>query len=138
MIRQFTPQTIPTIMDECREALEVVAKKHGLSLQRKTCRYRPDEAPVAFRLLVLERTEEGDEIDPKETEFRRYAAAFGLTPDDFGKTFKVQGDSYQISGIKPRGRRYNVLGKSASTGKVYKFEVSAVLGGLARHQTQGV
>lgn len=138
MLRQFTPQNIPTIMDECREALEVVAKKHGLSLQRKTCRYRPDEAPVAFRFLVLERTEEGDEIDPKETEFRRYATGFGLTPDDFGKTFATFNGEYRISGLKPRGRKYNVLGTHTTNGKTYKFEVSAVLGGLARHQTQGV
>ena len=133
VINEFNNGNIGNIMDDCRDALELVAEEYGLVLQRKTCRYSSDDAPVSFRLLVPERTEDGEAVNPKETEFRKYARRFGLEPDDYGKLFKTYNGVYRVSGIKPRGKKFNVLGEHVNTGKTYKFPSSAVVDGLERH-----
>ena len=130
-INEFNKGNIDKIMDECREALEPVAEKYGLVLQRKSWTFRPDNSPVPFRLLVPERAEDGSAISTRETEFRKYAHRFGLKPDDFGKTFKTFNGVYRICGIKPKGRKYTVLGESIVNGGVYKFPHAPVIASLS-------
>lgn len=125
--------TVRMILEEAREALASVADKYGVILERKHCTYSSTEIPVAFKFVVPERTEGGEAIDPKETEFRKYAQRFGLEPDDYGKLFKTYNGVYRVSGIKPRGKKYNVLGDHINSGKTYKFPASAVVDGLERH-----
>ena len=125
--------TVRMILEEAREALASVADKYGVVLERKHCTYSSTEIPVAFKFVVPERTEGGEAIDPKETEFRKYAQRFGLEPDDYGKLFKTYNGVYRVSGIKPRGKKYNVLGDHINSGKTYKFPASAVVDGLERH-----
>ena len=125
--------TVRMILEEAREALASVADKYGVILERKHCTYSSTEIPVAFKFVVPERPEGGAAIDPKETEFRKYAQRFGLEPDDYGKLFKTYNGVYRVSGIKPRGKKYNVLGDHINSGKTYKFPASAVVDGLERH-----
>ena len=125
--------TVKMILEDAREALASVADKHGVVLERKHCTYSSTEIPVAFKFVVPERTEDGEAIDPKETEFRRLAQRFGLEPDDYGRLFKTYNGVYRVSGIKPRGKKYNVLGDHINSGKTYKFPSSAVVDGLERH-----
>ena len=125
--------TVRMILEEAREALASVADKYGVILERKHCTYSSTEIPVAFKFVVPERTEGGEAIDPKETEFRKYAQRFGLELDDYGKLFKTYNGVYRVSGIKPRGKKYNVLGDHINSGKTYKFPASAVVDGLERH-----
>ena len=125
--------TVRMILEEAREALASVADKYGVVLERKHCTYSSTEIPVAFKFVVPERIEGGEAIDPKETECRKYAQRFGLEPDDYGKLFKTYNGVYRVSGIKPRGKKYNVLGDHINSGKTYKFPASAVVDGLERH-----
>ena len=101
--------TLKMILEEAREALAVVADKHGLVLERKHCTYSSTEAPVAFKFVVPQRTENGEAIDPKETAFKHLAPAFGLEPDDYGKKFRTFNGVYLVCGIKPKARKYPVL-----------------------------
>ena len=130
-IHEFNKGNIGKILDECKEALEVVAEKYGLVLQRKACTFLPDDTPVPFKLLVPERTEDGSAISAKETEFRKYAHRFGLKPDDLGKMFKTFNGVYRVCGIKPKGRKYTVLGESIINGKIYKFPHAQVVASLS-------
>ena len=125
--------TVRMILEEAREALASVADKYGVILERKHSTYSSTEIPVAFKFVVPERTEGGEAIDPKETEFRKYAQRFGLEPDDYGKLFKTYNGVYRVSGIKPRGKKYNVLGDHINSGKTYKCPASAGVDGLERH-----
>jgi len=133
-ISRFNSKNVDSILDACKEALEIVAEEHGLVLQRKRCTYHNDKLPVAFELIAPERSEDGEAIDPKETEFRRNARMFGLEPDDFGKLFKTSSGAYRVCGIKPKGRKYTVLGESIHNGKTYKFRDIDVVRGLKRSE----
>jgi len=122
--------TVRLILEEAGEALAAVAERHGVILERKHCTFSRTEIPVAFKFVVPERTEDGEAIDPKETEFRKLARRFGLQPDDYGKMFKADTRVYQVYGIKPKGRKYNVIGKEAASGKLFKFPAQQVKDGL--------
>ena len=124
--------TLKMILEEAREALAVVADKHGLVLERKHCTYSSTEAPVAFKFVVPQRTEDGEAINPKETEFRKFAALYGLEPDDYGKMFRTFNGVYRVCGIKPKARKYPVLGRNIDTGKTYKFRAEQVVTGLQK------
>jgi len=129
--------TVKILLDEAEEALGRIATKHGIIVSRKSCTYSQTEIPVAFKFVVPERTASGDAINPRETEFRKYAARFGLSPDDYGKTFKTYDGAYRVSGIKPRGKKYTVLGEHVDTGRTYKFPAGAVKAGLEPPQKEG-
>jgi hypothetical protein len=130
-VRQFDPSTVKTVLETCREALEMVAEQHGLVLQRKYCTYAHNSMPIAFKLVVPERDEQtGTAIDPAESEFRRLASRYGLEASDFGRVFSTFCGTYRISGVKPKARKYPILGTDTSTGKRFKFPAEQVRQGL--------
>ena len=132
-INSVDRSTVKMILEEARVALDAIAWQHGVILERKHCTYSSTEIPVAFKFVVPERTEDGEAIDPKETEFRKLAPRFGLEPDDYGKMFKTFNGVFRVCGIKPRARKYPVLGESITNGKVYKFHLDTVKTGLEKH-----
>jgi len=134
-INSVDRSTVEMLLDEAEEALGQIAMRHGIVVSRKHCTYSSTEIPVAFKFVVPERTEDGEAVDPKETEFRKYARRFGLEPDDYGKMFRTFNGVYRVCGIKPRARKYPVLGRNIDTGKAYKFRPDSVKDGL---KAQGV
>ena len=131
-INSVDRSTVKMILEEARVALDAIAEKHGVILERKHCTYSSTEIPVAFKFVVPERTEDGEAIDPKETECRKRAPRFGLEPDDYGKMFKTFNGVFRVCGIKPKARKYPVLGESIINGKIYKFHLDSVKTGLQR------
>ena len=60
-------------------------------------------------------------MDGDRVEFALHAHLFGLTEDDFGKGFmSPRGDRFTLVGLKPRNRKYPVIGKDSS-GRRFKF-----------------
>jgi hypothetical protein len=129
-IESVDRNAVRTLLEAARKALTIVAEDHGVELLRKHCSYSSTEIPVAFKFVVVERTEDGEAIDPRETEFRKFAALYGLEPDDYGKMFKTFNGVYRVCGVKPRGKKYNILGESITNGKTYKFRIDTVKDGL--------
>ena len=124
--------TVRMLLDEAEEALGHIAMRHGIVVSRKHCTYTKTEIPVAFKFVVPERAEDGSAVDPEETEFRAYAQRFGLEPDDYGKMFKTFNGVYRVCGVKPRGKKYNILGENIINGKTYKFPADQVAAGLRK------
>ena len=127
-VRMFDRATVRRVLDECREVLESVAEKNGMTLVKRHCTYGQREMPVSFKLLIPELNESGDAVDPAETEFRQNAWKVGLSPDDWGRQFDYGPDTFAVCGVKPRATKYPILGRNLSTNKVYKFRTRAVTG----------
>ena len=127
-IKTFDNSNIKEFLDACEKALKPVAERFGLDLERKSCTYHKDVAPVAFK--VLTRGENGE--DREKAEWDRYCARFGLKPEDYGRTFTLPrgGGEHTICGIKPRSSMYPVLARSSNNGKTYKFTSNIVIRGL--------
>ena len=104
--------------EEVEAALQSVAAKHGMTV---TCTGGTFETTGLFKPRVEFRT--GD-VDRQQ--FLRYAAMFGLTPEHFGRTFVMDGLTYQITGLKPSAPKRPVLARRADNGKIYVFPLDMV------------
>ena len=131
-IQSFDKRNVGEVLNACKEALELVAEDFGLVLARKYCTYAQNEMPVAFKLVAPERTESGEAVDLKETEFKRLSYQFGFQPDDYGKVFRHGTGTYRLIALKPKGRKYRVLGEDVSNGRVYKFREQQVRDALEK------
>lgn len=58
--------------------------------------------------------------------FKAYASTFGLTADDFGKTFRFRKNLYRIVGCRPKSFKYPILGARVPDGKTFKFPADHV------------
>tara|TARA_B100001250_G_scaffold218220_1_gene187249 strand:+ start:10933 stop:11349 length:417 start_codon:yes stop_codon:yes gene_type:complete len=138
MITAVNKKTVELILEESREALASVAKKHGITLKRKSCTYDPvkGEVPVAFKFVVQQLDEAGSVIDPMEVEFKRLATYFGLEPNDYGREFSTFNGTYRLTGIKTRAKKYPFIAEDVVTGKLFKFGRQQILHSLQKN-TQG-
>ena len=65
--------------------------------------------------------------DPYEEEFKQFAGAYGLSPDDFGRRVTLSGRTYEICGVSPRSSKYPILAKRVGTDFTYKFTTAQIL-----------
>ena len=79
-----------------------------------------------FKLKVFRKGANGKVVTDLERDFRNNAALLGLDPDDFGATFKSNGSTYVITGLKPRNRKYPIIAKNVVTQANYKFHENTV------------
>ena len=71
---------------------------------------------------------EGESIQQANdrAEFTRYAASFGLKAADFGQIVTIDGKRFKIVGLKPKSRKYPVLGQVVGGDKVFKLALNSV------------
>jgi len=131
-VTKFGQANVREILEECQKALAPIAEKYGLTLDRKGRTYQHDALPVMFQLLIKETTEDGTVLTAAGKDFQKYAALYGLKAEDFGREFRHQGETFRISGFKPKSRKYPVLADNVKTGKTFKFMVETVEAGLKR------
>ena len=67
----------------------------------------------------------GADGSPEEREFALIAPAFGLTEEDYQRTFVHVGKVFSLVAFKPRNRKYPVIGINHE-GQRYKFPLSVL------------
>lgn len=132
IIKKFDRASVRQILEECEEALRPIAEKYGLTLDRKGRTYRSDSLPVMYQFMVTEKDEDGNVLSAEAKDFVARAVLYGLEPEDLHREFKSRGNTYRITGLKPRSRKYPILGEDVRTGKTYKFPLETVKAGLKR------
>lgn len=125
-IKNFDGPTVRKLQEECGAALEAVAAKYGLKLERKRCTYHVDSMPVAFQLITVELDANGNAMDSRAKDFIKYASAYGLSEKDFLAEFRSGAKTFRICGFKPKARKYPILAECVQDGKTYKFPVERV------------
>lgn len=98
---------------DVQNALDTVAKKHGLTLS-----LRPRADSTCFRLAAEMQvtTASGEPVN-----YRALAKAIGVPEDSWGKVF--DGGKYRVTGISPSRPNYPIDGEAVRSGKKYKFKV---------------
>jgi hypothetical protein len=129
-IKEFNRTNVRTLNEEVAAALEPIAKKHGLVLDRKGKTFYRDRMPAMFQFIVRVEDADGNVLGAKAQEFKDGARLVGLDPSDLGKEFVSRGSRYRITGLNLRARKYPVLAENLSNGKTYKFAESVVKRGL--------
>lgn len=75
------------------------------------------------------------EVKTKDAEhFKTYAILYGLKEEDFGKSFKSNGHTYKIVGLKTKSGKYPVIAERED-GKKFKFGLEYIKLILPQFQT---
>lgn len=88
------------------------------------------DSSCKFKMEVLDNLSDGKGVDFMELAFKAGCHLFGLTPEDYGKSFHTNGQTFTISGLKPKSRKYPIIATCTGNGKHYKFQASRVVGKL--------
>ncbi len=122
-ITRFDRATCRELGARMAELLKPLEAEFGVQLAYTGGTYDSTEAKLAIRFKA------GDEktaIERARNEFALYAGMYGLSKEDFGKTFLFNGKPYKLTGLNPSAPKYPIEGKSMSTGKPYRFPRSAI------------
>lgn len=121
-ITEINKSTVQTLAEEATAALRAVAEKHGITLKRERGSYDPSAGSFTGKWTFVCVSESGIPSD-----FARNAAMFGLKAEDYGREFRTfSRGAFTLCGIKPRNRKYPILGKCVRTGKVYKHTLQVI------------
>jgi len=134
-ITKLDSATVDRIIEDLAEAIQAVADKHGLAVERKRCTYHRTDMPVPFRLHVVEVGADGEAIDKAKRKFDEVCHLYGLRPDHYGAEFgmmramrngRLSMARYRVTGINTRRHKFPVSACNVDTGKGYKFTLAKV------------
>ena len=128
-ITQFNSKNIDRIREDVEQKLAEVSEKYGIVLTIGGMRYSASE--ITTRMTVKTITtgiKEGESMKEASdrAEFTRYAASFGLKAEYFGQVVTIDGKRFRIVGLKPKSRKYPVLGQVVGEDKVFKLALDSV------------
>jgi hypothetical protein len=123
----FTPSVLKDLRDDINAALESVGAKYNVKLTAGNVSYTADNA--TFKLQAASISESGDVLTKEASDFKVFAASYGLKPEDLGKPFTTGTGTYTIVGLRSRSYKMPIIGKN-SNGKMFKFSPQAVKFGL--------
>jgi len=117
----FDRPSVKEFSDEFAKALKTLCEEAGVDLIKQTGSYSGNTLTIRATFNI-----EGAE-KPEERDFARCCGRFGLDPEDLGKEFTTgRGNTFRITGINPKRRKYPISGTCTRTGKQYKFSAMQV------------
>ena len=120
-IKTFTKSNLGAVRTDINSALADVEAKYGIKLDIGSINY--DGSTFTTKLKAY--ATGGDNSNAGKIDWDKNCFRFGLKKEDFGKTIKVNGETFTVSGIKPRSSKYPILATN-SDGKIYKFHYSVI------------
>jgi hypothetical protein len=115
--------TARTISERVMEALKGLEGDLGVTFSRGNGTF--DSASFSMKITATVDNADGSTRTPEMVDFEREAHYYGLDKDHLGTEFTVRGETYKISGLKPRSRKYPILGTTAD-GRTFKFASDSV------------
>ena len=111
------------IASDIETALQDVSKKYHVDIKYKGGSFTPTNATLKLEINPISDT--GETVTSEASDFKLYAPMFGLNPDDLGKSFVSNFQTYTIIGLKKKSHTYPVLCKR-SDGKLFKYPATTV------------
>ena len=130
-IIKLNRNNVGSLRTELDAALNKVLAKHGMTADLGRITFTPDELRCKLTVSVEDNTAPASVAETNsadERKFKQYARKFGLTGDEFGKSFKVRGTVFTIISINPRAKvgGYPVIAENAR-GTKYKWGAEKAL-----------
>ena len=117
----LTKSSLAIIRKDIEDALSVVAKKHELSFRLNGIRYTENSFKVGLEAV---QSSNGESV--LSVTFKEKCYKYGLLPEHLGRVFYSGDNSYKITGLKPRNRKYPVIAERTDNGKQFKFSALKV------------
>ena len=123
MVKQFTGAVCEAMAKEMVEALQAIAKKHGVNIKKGRGSYTATNWTCKFEVSVVNGS--GEVMTKERIELEKFGAGVGLK-DAYGKVFELQGKRFKVIGLSLNKPKYPVIGEEVGTGKRYKFTIDSV------------
>ena len=99
----------------------------GIAIKVGNATFCSDNA--TFKIEVAVKSDDGDDgvVKTREaSDWPIYASGYGLPRDGIGKVISISGEKLEIVGIKPKSKKFPILCKRLSDGKIYKYPVRVI------------
>ena len=127
MLKEFNSVNLKDLGKDIEEALKLISAKHGITIEVGNMSYSPTTCNIKLKAVIT--GEDKSEEAIMKVEWSAKASRYGFKASDFGRSFKIDGKMFTISGVRPKNRSYPIIGTDAN-GKNYKFTSSMVREGL--------
>ena len=120
---QITRKNLNEFRNDVVEALQPILDEYELTLEKTPISYNDIEFTI--KLQIKNGKLDKDELAKKN--WKRDCFYFpGVTEEDFGKEFSAFGESFKAVALKPRARKYPLIGLSLANGRRYKLPKSCL------------
>lgn len=117
-------QTVKYIREQIQQTLDTYfSERKRFKIEVGSATFT--DSDVTFKVNLATIGKNGEVKDKSAEDFKRAAFAYGMKPEDLGKSFMSGGVRYTITGLKRGSRRYPILAQR-SDGKSYKFPADVV------------
>ena len=129
---RFVDSEFRMFREDLRKALAPIEEKYGIELEQGNINYNDEE----FRMKLT-----GKKYDPNAKEktqeelFAENCKYYGFKPEDYRRSFTIDGKVYKLIGFKPKARK-NVCFIENSNGKVYVTDLYTVVNGFKSSTVQ--
>lgn len=118
-MNDFTQTSCQVIREKLNSTLAEVGASLGVGLKLGPGSF--DKDSISFKLDVTAMGENGEIVDIREMDWKKYAESFGLKPGWLGKNFRSVSGNHKIIGLDTRKRKYPVI--TECLGLTYKHSV---------------
>ena len=112
----FTKEELRNYRTEIEQALKGVAEKHNINIHAGNIKYTDND----FKLTLEVTKKEVNGLDYEQAEFNKNCFLFGFKPEDYKKTFTMNGKMFTITGFNLKAHKMPIHA-IGSDGKGYKF-----------------
>jgi len=120
--------TLDTVALKITPYLLQIGKELGLDLSVGNGSFTSVDGKL--QLIIKSLNESGEAVDRSMLDFKHYAKSYGLSPEDYGKTFKHGNETYKITGLKTNRPKFPINAIRVKDGKGFKFPAASVINGL--------
>ena len=122
-IKKFDRPALRKFRVDFEKAIEAFSKKTGVAMKLGSAQFNDSSATYKLEIVIVDGKSgmsAAEAIGRKSLELD--GAFFGLTADDYGRTFKNwDGGTYRLTGVKSSRPKYPVSATNVITGKSFKF-----------------
>ena len=122
-VTRFDRATAREVGKRITEALATLADELGVSIEYKGGSF--SERSLVCKLEVACKGDSGEVFSRTADDFKRSAWAFGLKPEDLGRTFKAQGRVFTITGLRSKATKRPIL--ATADGRSFAFPAEDVI-----------
>ncbi len=117
-ITQFDKKVLKVFQPKFEKAVTEVIEAFGLTVEFSGGIFESSTFKPKITIIA-------SGADPDKEDFEAYAEMFGLKPDDYGKEFRNNGNTYTLAGLAPNRPKFPIIGER-SDGKRFKFTTEII------------
>lgn len=110
MIDNITRPIAKQLREELQEAIQTVAKKHGLQITMGNCTVDTYGSYANFKMEVATKNDNGRAKTKQSEDYLKRCHFHNLKPEYLGQEFEWHGTKFRLDGLNTRSVQYPILG----------------------------